>query len=69
MVHVQKDAFFGLDLALCTIFKICCQFSENAILEKFVKILSVQKLQLLSVFQSGAPRLDWLQSFLFVFSL
>ena len=64
MVHaVQKDAFFGLSLTLCTIFKICSQFSVKAIFEKFVKDLSLHKFHFfffffffLSVFQSGAPR-------------
>ena len=37
-------------------FKICSQFSENAIIEKFVKILALKKYNFLSVFQSGAPR-------------
>ena len=29
--------YFGLSLTLCTIFKICSSFSENAIFEKFIK--------------------------------
>ena len=37
LVHVQKDEVFGLSLTLCTIFKYCSQFSENASFEKFVK--------------------------------
>ena len=48
VVHVQKDACFGLSLKLCTIFKICSQFSEKAIFEKLVKFLSAQKFQLFS---------------------
>ena len=34
VVNVQNDTFFGLILTICTIFKICRQFSENAIFEK-----------------------------------
>ena len=41
VVNVQNDTWFGLSFMLtrCTIFKICSQFSENAIFEKIVKIL------------------------------
>ena len=50
-------ACFGLSLTpLSTIFKIYSHFSENAVFEKFVKILSPQKFQFLSVSQYGAPR-------------
>ena len=56
MVHVQKDALFDLSLTLCMIFKICSQLSENAIFEKFVKVLSLQKLQPFDCVWSGAPR-------------
>ena len=48
--------YFGLSLTHRTIFKFCSDFSENAIFETIVKNLFPQKFQLLSVFQSGAPR-------------
>ena len=41
---------FGFSLSVCMIFKICCQFLENAIFEKFVKILPRQKSQRFWVF-------------------
>ena len=50
VVHIQKDMFFGLSLMLCMIFKISNQFSENVIFEKFIKILSSQKLQFFECF-------------------
>ena len=44
IVPVKKDACFGFNLTLRTIFKIYGQFSENAIFKKIVNILNLQKL-------------------------
>ena len=46
VVHAQQDACLRLSLTLSTIFKICKQPSENAILVKLVNILSPQKFHL-----------------------
>ena len=57
MVHLynKKDACFGLSWTLCTIFKICSQFSKIAIFEKIVKPRFFNNVNFLSVFQCGAP--------------
>ena len=48
MVHVQKDACLALNLTPCKIFKICHQFSENAMFENFVKLGRVKRIWYLS---------------------
>ena len=56
VVNVKKDACFGLSWPLCTIFKICSQFSEIAIFEKIVKVPGFFKnVSFLSDFQCGTP--------------
>ena len=55
VVNVQKDACFGLSWPRCAIFKICSQISEITIFKKILKIPFLQKCQLFSVFQCGAP--------------
>ena len=57
VVNIQKGAIFRLSLKLCMIFKICSQLSENAIFEKFIKILSLQKLQLVKCFSVCCTKL------------
>ena len=55
VVHVQKDACFGLILTLCTIFKSSSQFSENAIffLENRKNFVSSKMSTFFYVFRSG----------------
>ena len=54
MVNVQKDACFGLSLTLCTILKVCSQFSKIAIFEKIVKkSVFFKNVNCLNVFQCG----------------
>ena len=50
VAHVPKEICIGLSLTHRTTFKICSHFSENAIFEKFVKILFPQKFQLFECF-------------------
>ena len=51
-----KDACFGLSLTLCTIFKICSQFLENAIFRNRKNSISSNVLTLRAFFfLSGAP--------------
>ena len=56
VVHVQKETCFGLSFTHRTIFKICSHFSENAIIEKFMKFCFLRNFNVLGVFQSGASR-------------
>ena len=52
VIHVQKDACFGLDLTVCMICKICGKFSGNAIFRNSYFCL-FRNYNFFSVFQSG----------------
>ena len=55
MVNVQNDAWFGLSLTFCTIFKIRSQFSENYYFLENCKHSDSSICQYFECFQSGAP--------------